>query len=278
MTRPSRLRLATPLTAATLLAAPLGAPLAAQTIADSTPPPVLGGRDAVVAASFAGGALVAHTLDRRLAERLQRPSVQANRALARTATGFRLAAEPGTIIAFPAAWALGRLLDRSTLADVGLHGAESIVVSVVGVNVVKMLVGRARPAVSVETPNDIGLLRGITRGEEYRAFPSGHTATAFAAATALTAEVIRREPDARWVAGVPLYAAASLVGWSRMYDNRHWASDVVAGAGFGTVAGLAVVRYHHTRQGDRVDRWFLGASVDATRGIVPIVLPLRRGR
>jgi membrane-associated phospholipid phosphatase len=250
------------------------APLGAQTVTASSRPAVLGGGDAVVAGSFAGGALVAHTLDRRLAERLQRPETQENRALHRTATAFRLAAEPGVIIALPAAWAVGRIFDRSTLADVGLHGSESVVAAIVGVNVAKMLVGRARPAVDVHDPNSIGFLRGITRGEEYRAFPSGHTATAFAAASALTAEVMRRDPDARWAAGVPLYAAASLVGWSRMYDNRHWASDVVAGAGFGTVAGLAVVRYQHTRPGNRVDRWFLGASVGA-QGVVPIVAPLR---
>jgi membrane-associated phospholipid phosphatase len=262
-------------TSLVLLAAPLGAQA---TTTEPAPPGVLIGRDAVVGGSFAAGTIVAHTLDRRLAERLQRPAVQANRSLGRTATIFRLAAEPGTIVVLPALWGAGRLFDRPTLADVGLHGSEAIVVAVVGVNVVKVLVGRARPDVNVHDPADIGFGRGLTRGDEYRSFPSGHTATAFAVASALTSEIMRRSPDARWAGGVPLYAAATMVGWSRMYDNRHWASDAVAGAGLGTVAGLAVVRFHHTRTDDRVDRWFLGASLRPGHVVTPIVARERRSR
>lgn len=243
-----------PFAAAILL---LAAPLHAQTV---DPPPVLGARDAVLGGAFALGALGALALDRPLAERLQRPAGQRNRALARTATAFRLLAQPGVIVALPATWAIGRLADDRGVADVGLHGSEAVLAAVVTTNVVKMLVGRARPAVDTDDPTNVGFLRGFTRGEEYRSFPSGHTTTAFAAASALTAETIRRHPDARWAAGVPLYAAATLVGWSRMYDNRHWASDVVAGAGIGTIAGAAVVRFHHARPDNRTDRWFLGAS------------------
>jgi membrane-associated phospholipid phosphatase len=256
---------------ATLVAAP---PSRAQTAPDSAPPAILGGRDAVVGGSFAAGALVAHAFDQPLAERLQRPATQESRALHRTATTFRLAAQPGAIVVFPLLWGAGRVFDRPTMADVGLHTTESMVAATVGVTVVKMLVGRARPSVSVEHPNDVGFGRGFTRGEEYRSFPSGHTATAFAVASALTAEVMRRDPGSRWAAGVPLYAAASMVGWSRMYDDRHWASDVVAGAGFGTVAGFAVVRYHHARASTRTDRWLLGTSI-GPHGVVPIVGPVR---
>jgi hypothetical protein len=50
-----------------------------------------------------------------------------------------------------------------------------------------------------------------------------------------------------------MYGGAALVGLSRMYNNRHWASDVITGAAIGTFAGTKVVRYHHTasRQSDR---------------------------
>ena len=66
------------------------------------------------------------------------------------------------------------------------------------------------------------------------AFPSGHTAFAFATATVLGNEY------PRW--RVPLYVAAGLVGLSRIYLGRHYASDVVVGASIGTITGSIVSR------------------------------------
>lgn len=63
-------------------------------------------------------------------------------------------------------------------------------------------------------------------------FPSGHTATAFAAATMLHKEYGEASP---WysIAG---YGAATITGISRILNNRHWISDVIAGAGIGIIS------------------------------------------
>ncbi len=66
-------------------------------------------------------------------------------------------------------------------------------------------------------------------------FPSGHSATSFAAAT-----VLQRRYG--WKAGVPAYALASYVAASRVNDRRHFASDVIFGAGLGIAVGLTVTR------------------------------------
>lgn len=68
-------------------------------------------------------------------------------------------------------------------------------------------------------------------------FPSGHSATTFAAAT-----VVQRRYG--WKAGVPAYALASYVAASRVNDRRHYASDVIFGAGLGIAVGLTVTRDH----------------------------------
>ena len=39
-------------------------------------------------------------------------------------------------------------------------------------------------------------------------------------------------------------ACAALTAASRVYDHKHWASDVLLGAGIGTVGGLMTVRWH----------------------------------
>jgi hypothetical protein len=66
-------------------------------------------------------------------------------------------------------------------------------------------------------------------GSDYQSFPSGHTAEAFA-----TAEFMRQEyKDVSPWYGVAGYAMAAATGYLRMYNNKHWMSDVVAGAGVG---------------------------------------------
>ncbi len=67
------------------------------------------------------------------------------------------------------------------------------------------------------------------------AFPSGHTAQAFAGATLLG----NRYPKLR----IPLYIGAGLVGITRVYLGRHYASDVIAGAAVGTITGALVSRH-----------------------------------
>ena len=70
------------------------------------------------------------------------------------------------------------------------------------------------------------------------AFPSGHTAYAFAGATLLGA----RYPKLR----IPLYIGAGLVGVTRIYLGRHYLSDVIAGAAVGTITGALVSRHRAT--------------------------------
>jgi membrane-associated phospholipid phosphatase len=57
-----------------------------------------------------------------------------------------------------------------------------------------------------------------------------------------------------------MYGGATLVGLSRMYHNRHWASDVALGAGIGTFSGLKVVKYSHSHPDNLFDRIILRTS------------------
>jgi membrane-associated phospholipid phosphatase len=66
-------------------------------------------------------------------------------------------------------------------------------------------------------------------GSDYYSFPSGHTAEAFA-----SAEFMRMEyKDVSAWYGVVGYTMAATTAYLRMYNNKHWMSDVVAGAGVG---------------------------------------------
>ena len=72
-------------------------------------------------------------------------------------------------------------------------------------------------------------------GEDDLSFPSGHASNAFALAAVA-------ERHYGWKAGVPAYALAGAVAVSRLQRNKHYLSDVMAGATLGYIVGRTVVR------------------------------------
>ena len=69
-------------------------------------------------------------------------------------------------------------------------------------------------------------------GTTNNSFPSGHTAMAFMGAEFLYQEYKNVSP---WI-GVAGYAVAAGTGFFRMYNNRHWLNDILAGAGIGILS------------------------------------------
>jgi membrane-associated phospholipid phosphatase len=95
---------------------------------------------------------------------------------------------------------------------------DAAVVTAAYGSVLKVAVGRERP-----------------NGQDEKSFPSGHTANAFALAAVA-------ERHYGWKVGAPAYALAALMGASRVNEDKHWLSDVVAGATLGYIVGRTVVR------------------------------------
>jgi membrane-associated phospholipid phosphatase len=251
---------------ALLAAATLNAPsVAAQTSAarDSARDnrPLFTWRDGVLAAGFAGLTVAMFPVDQSVAQRLQNPSNQTNRFFHDATKDLQAIADPGAIIIGLSLYGIGRAGGWRPVADLGAHGLEALVVSGVVTGVIKGVAGRARPNISGDTSaRDFQLWRGFGNGG-YKSFPSGHTTAAFAAASVVTSEIQHSWPRAAWIVGPAMYGGAALVGLSRMYNNAHWASDVVLGAAIGTFSGIKIVRYNHTSAGNAVDRWLFGAEV-----------------
>lgn len=107
--------------------------------------------------------------------------------------------------------------------------AEAMLISTVAVQLLKNTVGRTRPNPAGTTgPHQFNgpFFKGTS-------FYSGHTTTAFSVASVFA----YRYRDTGWVPWVS-FGLASIAGLERIYDNRHWASDVVMGAAIGTATGL----------------------------------------
>jgi membrane-associated phospholipid phosphatase len=215
--------------------------------------PLLVGKDALLLGAFMLGTAAVAPIDMRIANRLQYQGTQENQFLKRAATGFRLLGDPGSFVTGTAVYLVGRAGGNRRVESVGLHSVESILLADVLGGGIKLIAGRQRPYIDTRNPYNFQLWRGFA-GDQFRSFPSGHTITAFAFASTVTRESQFWWPHGTWYVGTVFYGGASLVGLSRMYNNQHWASDVMAGAAIGTLVGLKVVKYTHSHPGNQIDR------------------------
>jgi membrane-associated phospholipid phosphatase len=233
------------------------------TISNKTP--LFVGKDLLLLGAFTAGTVLVAPLDLKVAARLQDSATQASRLLNRGATGFRLLGDPGSFATGAAIYLIGRANGSRRAEALGLHSVESILIADILGGVIKYTAGRQRPSVDIKTPDNFQLWRGF-KGDQWRSFPSGHTITAFAFASTLTRESQFWWPHATWYVGTVFYGGASLVGLSRIFNNQHWASDVMAGATIGTLVGIKVVKYTHSHPGNHLDQTLIkgkGSAIQA---------------
>ena len=213
-------------------------------------------RDAILATGFTGLTFAMFPLDKRLARDLRQDSTF-NRLAQNSAVGFETITAPGAYFIGGGLYLYGRLAKKPNVADFGWHGLESVIVGTTVTSFLKGTLGRSRPFVTADSnPRDFKFGGGF-RSAERQSFPSGHTTTAFAVAASVTSETRRLHPKALPFVATIMYGGATLVGLSRMYHDKHWASDVALGAAIGTFSGLKVVRYSHAHPDNVVDRVIL---------------------
>jgi hypothetical protein len=94
-------------------------------------------------------------------------------------------------------------------------------------------------------------------------FPSGHTAQAFAAASIVHKEFKHKSV---WY-GVGAYTIAASVGVFRMLNNKHWESDVFAGAGFGILSAHLAYLTHQNRWGRKCDLSMVPIYYNGSKGL-----------
>lgn len=194
-------------------------------------------------------------LDKTLTDEFRDAGPQRSTFLQDGARAFDVLGNPGTMIVAAGAWAIGRATGSEHLADLGSHVGQSLALTLGETWMVKGMVGRRRPYVDETDPDDFSPVRGFSGGP-WSSLPSGHTAAAFAVAASANEEIRHWWPAAPWAVTPLLYAGASMVGLARIYDARHWSSDVVLGAGLGILTGRKVAQYRHGELvGAKWPRW-----------------------
>lgn len=135
----------------------------------------------------------------------------------------------------------GALFDNAKARETGALGAEALTDALITVSVLKLAFGRERP------------LEGDGRGKFFKGktgFPSGHSMMSFAFASVVSHEY-RKYKIAPFLA----YGVSTLISASRFSARKHFASDIIAGAGAGYFIGTYVFQTHedhmiHKRHGN----------------------------
>lgn len=135
-----------------------------------------------------------------------------------------------SLIVISGIFTYGVLAKSNKSVSTGLMALESFALASLVTRIPKTIVGRERP----DNWQGDGpyAIKGPFKGNS---FPSGHTTASFAVASVIATQF----RDSKWIP-VTAYTVAGLAGLSRIYDNKHWLTDVVAGATIGTLVGNLV--------------------------------------
>ena len=155
--------------------------------------------------------------------------------------------------------------DKTSLRAANI-GMESFLLSGISTQILKNLFGRERPSMATREggrwSGPLSYFRHTDNGSKsiasYDAFPSGHTATIFAAAA--TIADIYHEP---WVS-YAAYTTATLVGISRVMESAHWPSDVFVGSIIGIASARIVEDLPFNRELPTVQFSMINNSYGAT--------------
>jgi hypothetical protein len=143
----------------------------------------------------------------------------------------------------------GWIFRKEKIKTTSLLASQAYITSTVMQQLIKSLTGRQRPffydpdQVEAE-PRFRGPFHKIYRDVNGKkigsSFPSGHTTAAFSAATVFAMEY-KNVPWVKFLA----YGSATLIGFSRITENKHWVTDVLTGAALGYLTGRQVVNNYH---------------------------------
>ena len=133
-------------------------------------------------------------------------------------------------------------LSVDSLAGDAIQTAGDILQFVLPATAAGLTLGHRDWTGTLEFGESAGMTLGITYGLEYtvdetrpnggsHSFPSAHTSISFSAA-----EFMRKRYG--WEYGIPAYAAASFVAYSRVESREHHPHDVIAGASIGIVSSF----------------------------------------
>lgn len=156
--------------------------------------------------------------------------------------GMDRAADAGSLLGNPfvhlgvaaAVYGGGVIGESPRWKETGEMLGESLLLADATTFLLKEAIGRARPSAA----NDKGSFRPGQFRNNFDSLPSMHTASSFAMASVMAAT------SESLTAKLFYYSAATFAGFSRIYQDKHWASDLILGAAIGELCSRIVMSTH----------------------------------
>lgn len=132
-----------------------------------------------------------------------------------------------TVIIGGGFYAYGLFGDNDNIRTTGRMVFESVAIAGLITTITKSVFGRHRPY----TNDGSTKFEGPTVEADYLSLPSGHATVAFALSTTLANRFHNT------YVSIGLYSLAGITALARIYDDKHWASDVFLGSAIGYFVG-----------------------------------------
>lgn len=146
----------------------------------------------------------------------------------------------------------GLITKNESLKQLSSTALQSMLTAGATVMVLKLAFHRIRPEEQMLL--DPYRYLGPSLSADNLSFPSGHTAIAFSLASSISALY-----DDRLYLALPLYGLAGLTAWQRVYDQKHWPSDVLMGGLIGVFVGRKIAKWQKER----------GATISLSPALLP---------
>ncbi len=144
-------------------------------------------------------------------------------------------------------YGFGLFTQNNEIRKLGLDASSALIYSVAITGALKVIIGRRRPNAG---ESHLHFKPFQLTDDTYHSLPSGHTTVAFAVSTVMANYIDNTFWKIFW------YGSAGMVGLSRIYHNKHWASDVFLGGAIGYFVGDFAVNF------DKKNTEYFGVKVN----------------
>jgi membrane-associated phospholipid phosphatase len=154
---------------------------------------------------------------------------------------------------------VGGMTGNESLENAGLHSLEALLLAEAVTQLIKLATGRPRPNIT----SDADQFHPFKLSTDYHSFPSGHASKVFAIAATFSSDLGDEVP---WVPFVA-YPLAVWTATTRVLDQKHWVTDVVAGAALGILASRVVERLNHRERSAGL-AWYVLPGADGSVSMI----------
>jgi len=203
-----------------------------------TTPLRMDGKDVFMVAALLEGTVISSTADMEVRNKFSRQGYNTyNGDFWDVPTAYGFVQYPSILGA--AMYGAGLFIRNKWIRTTGRELIQALIYGGTVTMGIRYLTGRKRPFTSKKNQYEFKAFETVG---DFQSFPSGHTVVAMSTSTILAERIDT------WWARVLLYPFAILTGYARLYNDKHWVSDIIIGAAIGYGSAKFVLNQEEKRE------------------------------